>query len=273
LTGSIGESSCAQCLISIEGPLAASGAPLVVSADPTVADKADRSQPDLDDETEADVCATLIDAARSNDLPPAFLARLIWQESRFDPWSMSPVGAQGIAQFMPTTASEIGLEDPYDPIQALPASARLLKSLHREFGNLGLAAAAYNAGSRRIRNWLSNRQSLPRETSRYVHNITGHSAETWIDEQSVVMLPTVLPAGTPCNEIATDAPASVRVRVSLTPAVADLLRRAKAEMLAAASRARKKVAKAQDAHLRKSGIASRHGRNLLAARNSQKAQG
>lgn len=135
-----------------------------------------------DEAAKPDVCATLIAAARDNELPPAFLARLIWQESRFDPQSVSSAGAIGIAQFMPQTASEIGLSDPYDPIEALPASARLLSRLHREFGNLGLAAAAYNAGSGRIRDWLSNRQPLPRETKGYVRIITGYSAEDWTEE-------------------------------------------------------------------------------------------
>jgi soluble lytic murein transglycosylase-like protein len=56
-------------------------------------------------ETTADpVCHTLTTAADANDLPLDFLTRLIWQESRFDPRAVSPAGAQGVAQFMPTTA-------------------------------------------------------------------------------------------------------------------------------------------------------------------------
>jgi len=118
---------------------------------------------------------------------------------------------------MPQTASEVGLNDPYDPIEALPASARLLKKLHREFGNLGLAAAAYNAGSGRIRDWLSRRQPLPRETKGYVCIITGYSAEDWTEEQSVSDLPTALPIGTPCREINTaDGGIAVPVRLALT---------------------------------------------------------
>ena len=52
----------------------------------------------------------------------------------------------GVAQFMSGTASERGLADPFDPATAIPASAKLLAELARRFGNLGLSAAAYNAG-------------------------------------------------------------------------------------------------------------------------------
>src|SRR5262247_897182 len=79
----------------------------------------------------------------------------------------------------PRTASERGLLDPHDPVQALPKSAEFLRELLQEFGNLGLAAAAYNAGPRRVRDWLEGRGSLPAETQRYVEIITGHPAADW----------------------------------------------------------------------------------------------
>src|SRR5262249_19077611 len=63
------------------------------------------------------VCHTLTTAAEANDLPLEFLTRLIWQESRFDPAAVSPVGAQGVAQFMPKTAVSRGLANPFDPIR------------------------------------------------------------------------------------------------------------------------------------------------------------
>ncbi|MEM7730478.1 MAG: lytic transglycosylase domain-containing protein, partial [Pseudomonadota bacterium] len=94
----------------------------------------------------AGICRMIELSARAHGLPPEFLARLIWQESRFDRYARSPVGAQGIAQFMPYTAAERGLEDPDDPRQAIPAAAQFLRHLHNRFGNLGLAAAAYNGG-------------------------------------------------------------------------------------------------------------------------------
>lgn len=124
------------------------------------------------------VCALIKSAALEYDLPPAYFARLIWKESRFDEKAISPVGAQGIAQFMPATAKMVGLEDPWDPAQAIPASARHLADLRNEFGNLGLAAAAYNAGGGRVWAWLVNSlRGLPLETRDYVFSITGKPAE------------------------------------------------------------------------------------------------
>src|SRR5215470_3874287 len=125
------------------------------------------------------ICDVLAAAAAENDLPVDFFARLIWQESRFDPTAVSRAGAQGVAQFMPATASARGLADPFDPIEAIAHSAKLLRDLRREFGNLGLAAAAYNAGPRRVRDWLAGRRGLPRETDAYVRIVTGQSPEEW----------------------------------------------------------------------------------------------
>jgi hypothetical protein len=135
-------------------------------------------------ETATSICLMAEAAARANGLPFEFFARLIWQESRFRPDAVGPVTrsgerARGVAQFMPRTASERGLLDPHDPVQALPKSAEFLRELLNEFGNLGLAAAAYNAGPRRVRDWLEGRGSLPAETQRYVEIITGHPAADW----------------------------------------------------------------------------------------------
>lgn len=125
------------------------------------------------------ICDAIASAAAHNDLPLAFFARLIWQESRFDSLLVSSKGARGIAQFMPTTAVWRGLKNPFDPIEAIPKAAQLLNDLRREFGNIGLAAAAYNAGPQRIREWLAHRQALPRETQQYVWVVTGQRAEEW----------------------------------------------------------------------------------------------
>jgi hypothetical protein len=124
-------------------------------------------------------CDVLISSARANDLPIVFFTNLIWQESRFDANSVSRAGAQGVAQFMPETAAANGLDNPFNPFQAVPASARLLRQLHEQFGNVGLAAAAYNAGPGRVTKWLSKRAPLPRETRAYVSTITGRPAEQW----------------------------------------------------------------------------------------------
>jgi soluble lytic murein transglycosylase-like protein len=71
------------------------------------------------------ICRLVESSARARGLPIPFLTRLIWQESSFRTTAISPVGAQGIAQFMPGTAKERGLADPFDPEQAIPAAASL----------------------------------------------------------------------------------------------------------------------------------------------------
>jgi hypothetical protein len=134
--------------------------------------------------TSASICLLVESAAQAHGLPFEFFARLIWQESRFRSDAVGPVTrggqrAQGIAQFMPGTASERGLFDPFNPIAALPKSAEFLEELHVQFGNLGLAAAAYNAGPKRVRDWLAGHGGLPTETRNYVISITGRSADDW----------------------------------------------------------------------------------------------
>ncbi|MBX9829619.1 MAG: lytic transglycosylase domain-containing protein [Xanthobacteraceae bacterium] len=127
----------------------------------------------------AELCDLATDVAAAYDLPAAFFANLIHQESGFRPRAGSPAGALGIAQFMPATASSRGLQDPFEPAAALNASGKFLSELYAQFGNFGLAAAAYNAGPRRVQDWLAKRGSLPAETRNYVHRITGHPADAW----------------------------------------------------------------------------------------------
>jgi hypothetical protein len=135
--------------------------------------------------TTASMCLLVESAAQAHGLPLDFFARLIWRESRFKPDAVGPATrsgqrAQGIAQFMPDTAKERGVLDPFDPVVALPKSAELLHDLRTQFGNLGLAAAAYNAGPKRVREWLAGRGSLSGETRSYVSAITGRSADDWL---------------------------------------------------------------------------------------------
>jgi hypothetical protein len=119
------------------------------------------------------------DSAIAHALPVEYFLRLISQESGFNPNSISRAGAQGIAQFMPATASDRGLKDPFDPAEALPKSAELLNEFKQRFGNLGLAAAAYNAGPERVRRWLAGENGLPQETLNYVRIVTGREAADW----------------------------------------------------------------------------------------------
>jgi hypothetical protein len=131
------------------------------------------------------ICPLMEQEAVKNGIPPVFFIRLIWRESGFRPNAVSHKGAQGIAQFMPVTAKERGLEDPFEPLSAISHSARLLADLKQAFGNLGLAAAAYNAGAERVRGWLDGERTLPAETQAYVKFITGHAPEHWKDAGDV----------------------------------------------------------------------------------------
>jgi hypothetical protein len=152
--------------------------------------------------TMQEVCATLAAAARQHSVPTRFFIRLIWQESRFDPLAVSPVGAQGVAQFMPQVAYAMGLDDPFDPIEALPVSARLLRELLVQFeNNLGLAAAAYNAGPKRIFDWLKKGATLPEETRDYVRIITGHAPDRWRSTKPG-RLDLDVPQRAPCHAVA-----------------------------------------------------------------------
>ncbi len=92
--------------------------------------------------------------AERNSLPVDFFTRLIWKESIFDAQAVSPVGAEGIAQFMPGTAKLRGLKNSFDHREALAAAADYLAFLTEKFGNLGLAAAAYNFGEDGTSAWL-----------------------------------------------------------------------------------------------------------------------
>jgi hypothetical protein len=125
------------------------------------------------------ICRLIDNSARAHDLPAEFLTRLIWRESSFRAGVVSPAGAQGIAQFMPGTARERGLADPFDPEQAIPKAAHLLADLRQRFGNLGIAAAAYNAGPGRVGEWLRGEGGLPAETRAYVRFITSLPVEAW----------------------------------------------------------------------------------------------
>jgi soluble lytic murein transglycosylase-like protein len=132
-----------------------------------------------------DICAAIGHFAEANRLPSDYFARLIWRESHFQPDALSLKGAQGIAQFMPATARLRGLEDSLDVLKSLQASATYLDELRNRFGNLGLAAAAYNAGEAGLSSYLAS-GGLPYETRSYVMAITGHTVEEWKDSPPAV---------------------------------------------------------------------------------------
>ena len=166
----------------------------------------------------ATLCGIVEASAKTEGLPVAFFTKLIWRESSFRPTAVSPAGAQGVAQFMPGTASERGLVDPFDPASAIPASAKFLGELKRRFGNLGLAAAAYNAGQTAVGNWLAGKGSLPFETQDYVLAITGRDAEDWRSEKPPVSAPAA--AAPPAPPPAAPPPAASTSPATASPAMA-----------------------------------------------------
>jgi hypothetical protein len=223
------------------------------------------------------ICEAVKTAAEEQDLPIGFFVRLLWQESRFRAAEVSSAGAQGIAQFMPQTAVEMGLRNPFDPMQAIPASAKFLRKLYNQFGNLGLAAAAYNAGGGRIEKWLSRRSSLPAETRAYVKIITGHKAEAWTAEESTVHMPTDLPQKAPCEGVGglSRQDQTAAVNVDLTPAASAMVRKAEAdEAEDKKNAAAKKLRVAASSAAGRGGVASRKANAramLLAARSARKS--
>jgi hypothetical protein len=111
-------------------------------------------------------------------IPPDYFARQINNESGFNPNAVSPSGAVGIAQFLPSTAAGLGI-NPWDPIQALRGAARLMANYaHQYGGDYAKALAAYNGGTGTVQyavnncgaNWLN---CLPGETRHYIYVIMG----------------------------------------------------------------------------------------------------
>jgi hypothetical protein len=198
------------------------------------------------------VCDALTAAAQETGLPPAFFARLIWQESRFRQHAVSRAGAQGVAQFMPGTAAQFGLHNPFDPIASLAASARFLRDLFQQFGNIGLAAAAYNAGPRRIQEWLAQRGKMPDETRNYVKIITGQPVEKWT-QRAPIDVAAHLPAKAPCEGVQglSRFASADRIPVEMTPAIAKIIDEAKERVAKAKAAQLAKKEKANSARLAK----------------------
>ena len=96
---------------------------------------------------------------------------------------------------MPETAKLRGLENPFEPISAVKASAAFLADLRDQFGNLGLAAAAYNAGEKRVGDWQRGKSSMPLETQDYVQFITGRDVNEWKEAHASFAIPAIGKAG------------------------------------------------------------------------------
>jgi soluble lytic murein transglycosylase-like protein len=140
---------------------------------------------------------------------------------------------------MPEVAAARGLLNPFDALSALPHSGRFLKEHLQYFGNLGLAAAAYNAGARRVTDWLARRGKLPDETRQYVKIITGQEPERWTENHEIE-LALALPRQNPCDGVAdlSRSAEPARVAVQLEAPVAKIIETARAASVRAAAEAK-----------------------------------
>ncbi len=119
--------------------------------------------------------AKVAELAARFDLSPTLIEALVWQESRWRANAVSPVGARGLAQLMPGTARDLGV-DPNDPFANLEGGARYLREqLDRFDGDLEKALAAYNAGPGRV--MRANGIPRIRETQHYVAAIMGRLSD------------------------------------------------------------------------------------------------
>ncbi len=118
----------------------------------------------------------IAEQAKAKGLDPALMFAQLLQESRFNPNAKSPVGAAGIAQFMPQTAQRFGLANPYDPVESIRANADYMRKLTDMFSGFenasSLALAGYNAGENRD-SLRAGRIPNIRETQDYVRMIMG----------------------------------------------------------------------------------------------------
>lgn len=118
------------------------------------------------------VVADIRRIAQEEGVDPDFAERVARRENaRFDPNAVGARGERGFFQLMPGTARDLGV-DPNDPLQNIRGGVRYLNQQLREFGSPALAAAAYNAGPQRLRDFLAGRQPLPQSTIDYINAVT-----------------------------------------------------------------------------------------------------
>ncbi len=103
-------------------------------------------------------------------VPPALVKAVIEAESNFNPNAVSPKGAKGLMQLMPSVIRDLGVGDPFDPGENIEAGVSLLKDLLKEYnGDYTKALAAYNAGRRAV-NEKGGVPDIP-ETREYVKKV------------------------------------------------------------------------------------------------------
>lgn len=142
-------------------------------------------------------------AANSAGVPVGLFLGLVQQESSWNAHAVSPVGAYGLAQLMPGTANELGV-NPYDPQSNLNGGARYLRQMYDKFGNWKDALGAYNAGPNGWGKVLAGTRNAPAETTNYIQRVTSFATDKFgwngSNAQSAgngATLPTIGPTGGP----------------------------------------------------------------------------
>lgn len=112
----------------------------------------------------------IIEEADRHEIDPALVKAIIMAESGYNPNAISEKGAKGLMQLMPSTAQDLGVEDVFNPQQNISGGVRYFKKLVNRFdGDIKLALAAYNAGSKKVRHY----QGIPpyKSTHYYIEKV------------------------------------------------------------------------------------------------------
>ena len=139
----------------VEQPLICEAGTLIPLPERDVSKALEKSPSCLQDkEREQRFHPIILQAANHYQVDPALVKAIIMAESGYDPKAISKVGAKGLMQLMPATAEELGVKDSFNPKHNINAGVGYFKKLLNRFdGDVKLALAAYNAGTRKVRQY------------------------------------------------------------------------------------------------------------------------